>query len=231
MEENIFEEMFNWNNERYLHSSFIAILLSQFMKEQHNYSFFDLFLKHLHRENHTILPSLFPHDKCEVYPNITQHREIKNIDLLIISKDTQSVIIIENKTLSPDRIIAGKHQLLFYGEDFKRYKHIFYVYLSPRKFLPTRIDSFQNKNLTTISYDLFIRDWLQDCIKVGIFHSKFQKEIVCQYFNFLKNHLNDPKRSRTSKERNHQRRKSSTRTIQEFGISQNLRSCEMGNHI
>lgn len=49
-------------------------------------------------------------------PKYNDHAEKLNIDILITSKTTNKVIIIENKTFAKDRIVDGNPQLLGYGK-------------------------------------------------------------------------------------------------------------------
>ena len=197
---NFFEDMFNWTNERYLHSNFISMLLSQYEKGRNNYDFLKIFLDKLLTSKNMRL--LFPEKKCKVTPNITNHSEHEDIDILIKCQETKSAIIIENKTLSHDRKVNvnGKWlpQLLAYGEKLKNnegIENIIYSYLTPRGFKPSNSNTFEKVTLVCIGYDSFIIRWLEHCLKNAHFENENQKKTVQQYKSFIANHLNNPKKA------------------------------------
>lgn len=78
---NLFCSMFNWHNERYLHSSFIGMMLS--MKRE----FFVSFLEELHRADTGFFKdedlAYFKGCACEIHPNMGEHGEWRNIDIPI----------------------------------------------------------------------------------------------------------------------------------------------------
>lgn len=158
---NLFMSMFNWYNEKYLHSSFISMMLS--LDERYLKLFIEEIKKNDDKGNFCV------EDFCkyDVFPNKNDHAEKLNIDILITSKTTNKVIIIENKTFAKDRIVDGNPQLLGYGkkiiesakfENIRDEKDIYYVYLSLRGVFPSEKEEFKDKNLITISYDKNIRN-------------------------------------------------------------------------
>lgn len=183
---NLFMSMFNWYNEKYLHSSFISMMLS--LDERYLKLFIEEIKKNDDKGNFCVEDFC----KCDVFPNRNDHAEKLNIDILITSKTTNKVIIIENKTFAKDRIVDGNPQLLGYGKkiiksaEFKNIrdeKNIYYVYLSLRGVFPSEKEEFKDKNLITISYDKNIRNWIKKCS--GLETDGFKKSLMQQYLDMI----------------------------------------------
>ena len=183
---NLFMSMFNWYNEKYLHSSFISMMLS--LDERYLKLFIEEIKKNDDKGNFCVEDFC----KCDVFPNINDHAEKLNIDILITSKTTNKVIIIENKTFAKDRIVDGNPQLLGYGkkiiesaefENIRDEKDIYYVYLSLRGVFPSEKEEFKDKNLITISYDVNIRNWIKKCS--GLETDGFKKSLMQQYLDMI----------------------------------------------
>lgn len=183
---NLFLSMFNWYNEKYLHSSFISMMLS--LDERYLKLFIEEIKKNDDKGNFCVEDFC----KCDVFPNINDHSEKLNIDILITSKTTNKVIIIENKTFAKDRIVDGNPQLLGYGkkiiesakfENIRDEKDIYYVYLSLRGMFPSEKEEFKDKNLITISYDKNIRNWIKACIELET--DDFKKSLMQQYLDMI----------------------------------------------
>ena len=183
---NLFMSMFNWYNEKYLHSSFISMMLS--LDERYLKLFIEEIKKNDDKGNFCVEDFC----KCVVFPNINDHAEKLNIDIFITSKTTNKVIIIENKTFAKDRIVDGNPQLLGYGKkiiesaEFKNIrdeKNIYYVYLSLRGVFPSEKEEFEDKNLITISYDVNIRNWIKACIELET--DDFKKSLMQQYLDMI----------------------------------------------
>lgn len=183
---NLFMSMFNWYNEKYLHSSFISMMLS--LDERYLKLFIEEIKKNDDKGNFCV------EDFCkyDVFPNKNDHSEKLNIDILITSKTTNKVIIIENKTFAKDRIVDGNPQLLGYGkkiiesakfENIRDEKDIYYVYLSLRGVFPSEKEEFKDKNLITISYDDNIRNWIKECFKLET--GDFKKSLMQQYLDMI----------------------------------------------
>lgn len=183
---NLFMSMFNWYNEKYLHSSFISMMLS--LDERYLKLFIEEIKKNDDKGNFCV------EDFCkyDVFPNKNDHAEKLNIDILITSKTTNKVIIIENKTFAKDRIVDGNPQLLGYGkkiiesakfENIRDEKDIYYVYLSLRGVFPSEKEEFKDKNLITISYDKNIRNWIKACIELET--DDFKKSLMQQYLDMI----------------------------------------------
>ena len=183
---NLFMSMFNWYNEKYLHSSFISMMLS--LDERYLKLFIEEIKKNDDKGNFCVEDFC----KCVVFPNINDHAEKLNIDILITSKTTNKVIIIENKTFAKDRIVDGNPQLLGYGKkiiesaEFKNIRdeqNIYYVYLSLSGVFPSEKEEFEDKNLITISYDVNIRNWIKACIELET--DDFKKSLMQQYLDMI----------------------------------------------
>lgn len=183
---NLFMSMFNWYNEKYLHSSFISMMLS--LDERYLKLFIEEIKKNDDKGNFCVEDFC----KCDVFPNRNDHAEKLNIDILITSKTTNKVIIIENKTFAKDRIVDGNPQLLGYGKkiiksaEFKNIrdeKNIYYVYLSLRGVFPSEKEEFKDKNLITISYDVNIRNWIKKCS--GLETDDFKRSLMQQYLDMI----------------------------------------------
>lgn len=183
---NLFMSMFNWYNEKYLHSSFISMMLS--LDERYLKLFIEEIKKNDDKGNFCVEDFC----KCDVFPNKNDHAEKLNIDILITSKTTNKVIIIENKTFAKDRIVDGNPQLLGYGkkiiesaefENIRDEKDIYYVYLSLRGVFPSEKEEFKDKNLITISYDKNIRNWIKKCS--GLETDDFKKSLMQQYLDMI----------------------------------------------
>lgn len=183
---NLFMSMFNWYNEKYLHSSFISMMLS--LDER----YLKLFIEEIKKNDDKCNFCVEDFCKCDVFPNKNDHSEKLNIDILITSKTTNKVIIIENKTFAKDRIVDGNPQLLGYGkkiiesakfENIRDEKDIYYVYLSLRGVFPSEKEEFKDKNLITISYDDNIRNWIKECFKLET--GDFKKSLMQQYLDMI----------------------------------------------
>ena len=110
---NLFRAMFNWHNEKFLHSSFIAMLLSMrkeylkcFLKRMfHNITMKDS----LQVQSCEALIDIFLTGDYRVYPNEVEHREIHQIDISIWSPNGEYVIIIEINYLQKTGIASTLH--------------------------------------------------------------------------------------------------------------------------
>lgn len=189
---NLFCSMFNWHNERYLHSSFIGMMLS--MKQE----FLVLFLEELHRADAGA--GVFKADDlayfkgctCKIYPNKDEHGEWRNIDILIRTADKKRAVVIENKILANDRMVNGKHQLEMYMERVREdgAERVIGVYLTPRRYQPDFAELWTEQNRMTLGYDTAIKHWAENCWKLEV--DGFKREMIRQYGELLDVALNDP---------------------------------------
>lgn len=187
---NLFCSMFNWHNERYLHSSFIGMMLS--MKRE----FLVSFLEELHRADAGVFKAedlaYFKGCACEIHPNKDEHWEWKNIDILIRTTDKKRAVVIENKMLANDRMVNGKHQLEMYMERVRKdgAERVIEVYLTPRRYQPDFAELWTEQNRMTLGYDTAIRRWVEKCQEQET--DDFKKKIIQQYGELLDVALNDP---------------------------------------
>lgn len=196
---NLFRYMFNWHNERYLHSSFICMMIS--MNKDYLHFLLEEIFERSGSKNREC-KKFFENGDCKIYPNKDDHSEKHNIDILIMSPDKTKAIIIENKTFAEDRFVGDEHQLISYGKALKKEppqcKTIFYVYLTPRKYDPKNIEDFKGKILITVAYDNHIKSWIQKCFEKET--DCFKKEVMRQYKEMLDLSLNNVDRTMMLKE-------------------------------
>lgn len=182
--------MFNWHNERYLHSSFIGMMLS--MKRE----FLVSFLEELHQADAGVFKdedlAYFKECACEIYPNKDEHGEWKNIDILIQTTDKKRAVVIENKMLANDRMVNGKHQLEMYMERVRKdgAERVIGVYLTPRRYQPDFAELWTEQNRMTLGYDMAIKHWVENCRNLEV--DGFKREMIRQYGELLDVALNDP---------------------------------------
>lgn len=187
---NLFCSMFNWHNERYLHSSFIGMMLS--MKRE----FLVSFLEELHRADAGVFKdedlAYFKGRECEIHPNKDEHWEWKNIDILIRTTDKKRAVVIENKMLANDRMVNGKHQLEMYMERVRKdgAERVIGVYLTPRRYQPDFAELWTEQNRMTLGYDTAIKHWVEKCQEQET--DGFIREMIRQYGELLDVALNDP---------------------------------------
>lgn len=201
---NLFRAMFNWHNEKFLHSSFIAMLLSmrkEYLKCFLERMFHNITMKDsLQGQSCKALIDIFLTGDYRIYPNEAEHREIHQIDISIWSPNGEYVIIIENKLFAKDRHSQHITQLGRYGEAILKDKelninsseHIFYVYLTLRGLEPTVCpgqSEHKLSHLALMSYEKDIKDWVLECMESE--KDAFKKEIMRQYWEVLNTHVND----------------------------------------
>lgn len=186
---NIFKYMFNWYNEKYLHSSFICMLIS------HNKVFKNLFIEELMRiipqETIKYIEDKKLWEKCEIYPNKDDHSEKLNIDILL-KFDKEFSIVIENKLFACDREVESKPQVIGYVDRVKRYynipnERIAGVYLSLRGLRPKNCPE-KDYDICLMSYDNNILHWIRRCYENC--NDSFLKEIIRQYMLMLDEAVN-----------------------------------------
>jgi len=148
---NLFETL-ELVNAEIRHSNVLSWLLNPNENHGLNTYFLNIFLKHFISENKTIIDTLSIFDiEMLNYNDVEIRREWKNIDILIIIKETDKniVIAIENKIKSSEH----SNQLVRYREiiekEFDNYKKLF-VFLTPENTIPSD-ENWINFNYTTIS--------------------------------------------------------------------------------
>lgn len=94
---NVFSAMFDTSDEVYLHSQFIYSLLS--FKTGNEYYYLNTFLKTLDSKFQ------YKQDSLEI------HKELHDIDILLIDKTTKNAVIVENKIYASDSNHTDEGQL------------------------------------------------------------------------------------------------------------------------
>lgn len=187
---NFLKEMFKFSNERYFHSSFIAMLLSQEDRNRYLGTFLNQLSEHkAPKYGKRFNLSNLSLDKAIIKPNKDNHSEYRNIDLLIRWEEEKTAIIIENKTFSCDRNKKGVPQLVSYAknleaEDKYQKENIYLVYLNFRGEEPTYINEFKNYNLTVLGYDNFIKNWIEGLCKDAKIGGQLKIHIT-EYYLYL----------------------------------------------
>lgn len=188
---NIFKYMFNWHNEKYLHSSFICMLIS------YNVIFRNLFIEELIKvipdKKRKWIENKELWDSCEIYPNKDDHSEMLNIDILLKFRKDFAVVI-ENKLFAGDRTVEGKPQVIGYAEKVNKKfdipsERIVPVYLSLRGLRPSNCpgDDYYT-DICLMSYDKNILNWVECCYECC--KDSFLKEVIRQYSLMLDEAIN-----------------------------------------
>lgn len=191
---NFFNVMYKGTEEVELHSRFISFLLSPTSSHKQ-----DDFLKLFVRDILDIKEKDFDLNHCEVYPNEQQKKEYKGIDILLINKVKQAVII-ENKIHADDSNHYDRNDE--YSGQLDRYYHtiktgidkdnnndvdfqcdvvhIFYLTLY-KKPTPKSLGTLIGKNIAVhvIEYKDVIPKWLEQCKEAA--RNEFLKTIIEQY--------------------------------------------------
>lgn len=154
-EYNLFSVLRGKTDEVRLHSRFIADLLNP--KGQHGLSFYPLKLFLEHQAKISVVDANY---------DFVVKTEEKNIDILMVNRQTSQAIILENKIYASDQ----EQQLLRYYNDVKQagYKHISIIYLTPFGTLPSEyalkgdlgdLNAYGVK-IITMSYEHNIFNWI-----------------------------------------------------------------------
>lgn len=164
---NVFSVMHYPTDERRLHSRFISFLLDPNASHNKGAIFLNLFLKSIK----SISLNDFKTDSITVYPTEIDKKEKDKIDILIIDKNNNREIIIENKIYAPDSNKLEEDgtitpQLIHYRSVRKKKKpnsKIDLIYLTLNGKMPSYYEKFEE--LHRISYMSGIRNWLKSCLK------------------------------------------------------------------
>ncbi len=203
---NIFNALFDGQEEVTLHSRFISYLLSS------NSVFLKLFVRNILK----IKTEDFDTNNCEVYPNEHNKSEKWEIDILIINKEKKQAIIIENKIHANDTIHKNaKHKGNSYEGQLERYYHTIttgfykrggkYIELEDKSFICDKdktyvyyLSLYKNPTDETIGelkekgifnskehiIDYYqIQEWLDSCIIAE--NKSYLKESIKQYLNLI----------------------------------------------
>ncbi len=208
---NIFNALYrSIDDEVRLHSRFISYLLSSTSNHNKKEFFADIFIKDIFKIED------FHLDNYTVYPNEDNKAEFKNIDILLINKQKQAIII-ENKTRqnTPDsnddkkpkgyqgqleryyhtihtgKDAAGKN----IAEDFRcENPNIFYLSANGRQPSEKSIGTLKEKEVEVqcIHYESHITYWLKQCIaKLSNPEDVFLKGIIEKYLKIVEKMTNN----------------------------------------
>lgn len=177
---NILSVMHHQTDERRLHSRFISFLLNPNASHNKGNVFLNLFLK-------TIRLNDFETDSITVYPTEDEKKEKDDIDILIINKNSNREIIIENKLFAPDsnKLENGKviPQLMnYFSKRNINNKGINLVYLTLGGKAPSHKDYFTEECIL-ISYLDHIINWLKSCLEEDL--TPELKYAITQYRNLV----------------------------------------------
>jgi hypothetical protein len=200
---NVFTALHKEHDEVRLHSRFISYLLSPNSGHGMNDTFSRIFV----REILKLKEEKFKLSNYKVIPNENNKTEYKEIDILIINKETKQAIIIENKIFARDSNKEGDKKLNNgYDGQLERYYHtikkgidkdgnkipdfkcdtvsVFYLTMFKNK-LPSPESINELENVKVIYYGVEIREWLNKCINI-IPEVKIElKAFIQQYLNLI----------------------------------------------
>ena len=185
---NVFSAMFDTSDEVYLHSQFIYSLLS--FKTGNEYYYLNTFLKTLDSKFQ------YKQDSLEI------HKELHDIDILLIDKTTKNAVIVENKIYASDSNHTDEGQLEKYYriviEDEKIPEtniEVFYLSLDGHDPSPESVSTCKKypklcDKVLCISYPNEIRSWLQGCMQFA-YDKPFQRETILQYIKLIDDMTNN----------------------------------------
>lgn len=185
---NIFTAMFDESDEVNLHSQFIFSLLN--FKTGNEYRYLNAFLK--------CVDSSFEYN----LNSLEIHKELHDIDILLLDKSTKRAVIIENKIYASDSNHENEGQLEKYyriiiEEEKIPEDNIEVYYLSLDGHEPsTESVSTNNKypklceKVQCISYPNEIVRWLQGCMPF-VYDKPFQRETIIQYIKLIDDMTNN----------------------------------------
>jgi hypothetical protein len=199
---NIFSALHKEHNERYLHSRFIAYLLSPKADHWEGDKFLKLFF------NEALGVDFDGFEECEVFPTPDEKSEHKNIDIYICAESKRKAIIIENKIYAIDSNHEGVPQLVGYFDKIKEElksklnddeakENIMLVYLTLTGKQPSLLENFDTSRYNLpklIDYPVEIVRWLELC--AGSTENAFLKQCIEQYKTLVTNLTSDVKRAK-----------------------------------
>lgn len=193
---NIFQVMFKQHDEKYLHSRFISFLLDPSGSHNQGTQFLKLFYEVMGISNFSL-------EGVNVTPNQRERGEKNNIDILIINKQKQAVVI-ENKFFAKDQTKPEetdpfkKYQLLRYykkiAED-EKFEVVKMIYLSIDGKDPEDFEKFPPEVKTLIATKQHLSDiakWLDLCLEQLTADSDLKRSVL-QYKQARFEFLNDVK--------------------------------------
>lgn len=194
---NIFTALHNEHNEKFLHSRFIAYLLSPTSKHGMGTAYLEKFLVIINKH----IPK-FDIENCKVRPNEQDKSEYKDIDILI--QNGKQSIIIENKIFAKDsnkdknkendiQLVRYRNKIIEKGY---QEKDIFIFYLTLDRHKPERYEEIKFP-IFLIDYRIEISKWIDDCKEITT--DSTLKEILQQYKIVINCLTNNVKRAKEIK--------------------------------
>lgn len=193
---NLFDLMCNRNDEVYLHSRFLSVLLDPQGSHKMKDTFIRLLIDRLD------LPFDYNLSSLEVYPNENDTHEHKEIDILLIDRQRKSAVIIENKIGAPDSNHEEEGQIERYYRIITQDEGIpenstSVVYLSIDRDAPSD-ESVATSGLfpelkekvQSIHYGVEILDWLKNCVK-ECYNRPILRESIIQYIRLIEDMTNN----------------------------------------
>lgn len=185
---NIFTTLLNPSDEVNLHSQFIYSQL--LFKTNNEYLYLDTFLD--------AIKSNFEYNNN----SLEIHKELHDIDILIIDKSTEKAIILENKIYAPDCNHKNEGQLEKYYRIIIEEENIpednvevFYLTLDGHGPSVESVSTCKKypqlcEKVQCISYENEIIRWLQGCMHF-VYDKPFQRETIMQYIKLINDMTNN----------------------------------------
>lgn len=193
---NVFDIMFNRNDEVNLHSRFLSVLMDPFASHKMEDLFLRIFIGRLGIDFKYDLSSL------ETFPNENNTSEYHEIDLLLIDRKYKSAVILENKIWAEDSNHESEGQLERYYRRISQEEgipadSISVIYLSVDRDAPSDdsvgksglFPELKNK-IININYGSEILDWLRLCIK-ECYNKPSLRETISQYIKLIEKMTNN----------------------------------------
>lgn len=200
---NVFSALHKEHDEVNLHSRFISYLLSPESGHGMDKYFLQIFIRKILK----LSEKDFSLSKITLRPNEAIKSEFKEIDILVINKQTKQAIIIENKIFANDSNrkdedkkndgydgqLERYYNTIKKGVDKDKNKipdfqcdnvHIYYLTMDKDK-QPSTDSIGELKDLKIIYYENEIVDWLEKCIEEIPKEKSLLSSIIQQYINLI----------------------------------------------
>ena len=185
---NIFTTLLDPTDEVNLHSQFIYSLLK--FQTNNEYRYLNAFC--------TTIESKFEYYPC----SLEIHKELHDIDILLIDKSTRKAVIIENKINAHDSNHKEEGQLEKYYRIIVENERIpednvevYYLTLDGHEPSQESVSTSKRhpnlcEKIQCISYPNEIKSWLQECMRF-VYDKSFQRETILQYIKLINDMTND----------------------------------------
>ena len=187
---NIFTCLRKYNDEEKLHSRFISSIIDVHGSHGLGVNPLDNLIR--------VLDSSFKYEfnSVEVHPNASDWSEYRDIDILLIDRDTEYAVIIENKIFAGDSNHEYEGQLEKYYREIlqegipKEHIEVYYLTLDGHDPTEESVNTSGeypelSDEVRTISYGNEIINWLNMCIKDAALKPIIRETLV-QYLNLIK---------------------------------------------